>query len=85
MVRHNAINAMIFLDQSDRAISETIKCTENIHEEPFVIDSAIGLLSQQTKPENKVVAVDALKRLRERNRDPNLRIKIEEKIRALTK
>ena len=83
MVRHNAINAMIFLNQSDRAISETIKCTDNVNEEVFVIDSAIGLLGRQTRPDNKVMALDALQRLRKRNQYPNLNTEIDTAIRTL--
>jgi len=60
MVRHNAINAMIYLKQADLAADSTIWTVENRDEESWVIDSAIALLRQLTEKENKVRAIRAL-------------------------
>jgi HEAT repeat protein len=61
MVRHNAINAMIRLNQADLAAEATIKNIRNKNEEGFVLDSAMSLLRQLQDADNQEEAVRVLR------------------------
>lgn len=68
MVRHNALNAIIKLGQSDYAIAQAISRINDSNEESWVVESAISLLENAHDNNNIVLCVAALDNLAEYRR-----------------
>ncbi len=68
MVRHNAINAIIFSKRSNLALEQAITLINNPNEETWVIESAIALLGNINDVSKKMVATAELYKFIENKR-----------------